>query len=183
VLLTGVGVARWKAWPAVEKCLLKFSIIVDLSVVTVFPSLSAVGRWKEMLFFSMDFSVPELFKFVLQDANFCLLSYYGEMVLGEFLPFFADPLKLCQVGWGVLLHSYFQVSPKMLDWVQVQALAGPLEDIQRLVPKPMCCVGCVLRVIVLLEGEPSPQSEVLSHLEQVFIKDLCSMLRSSFLRS
>ena len=36
--LTGVGVARWKAWPAVEKCLLKFSIIVDLSVVTVFPS-------------------------------------------------------------------------------------------------------------------------------------------------
>ena len=36
--LTGVEVARWKAWPAVEKCLLKFSIIVNLSVVTVFPS-------------------------------------------------------------------------------------------------------------------------------------------------
>ena len=33
--LNGIGVARWKAWPAVEKCLLKFSIIVDLSVVTV----------------------------------------------------------------------------------------------------------------------------------------------------
>uniref|UniRef100_A0A4W5MLI1 Fibronectin type-III domain-containing protein n=1 Tax=Hucho hucho TaxID=62062 RepID=A0A4W5MLI1_9TELE len=31
---------------------------------------------------------------------------------------------------------------------------------------------CVLSVIVLLEGEPSPQSEVLSALEQVFIKDL-----------
>ena len=30
-LLAGVGVARRKAWPAVEKCLLKFSIIVDLS--------------------------------------------------------------------------------------------------------------------------------------------------------
>ena len=29
-----------------------------------------------------------------------------------------------------------------------------------------------LKVIVLLEGEPSPQSEVLSTLEQVFIKDL-----------
>ena len=41
--LTGIGVARWKAWPAVVKGLLKFSIIVDLSVVTVFPSLSAVG--------------------------------------------------------------------------------------------------------------------------------------------
>ena len=36
---TGVGVARWKAWPAVEKFLFKFSIIVDLSVVTVFASL------------------------------------------------------------------------------------------------------------------------------------------------
>ena len=43
----------------------------------------------------------------------------------------------------------------------------------RLVTMPlMRCLGCVLRVIVLLEAEPSPQSEVLSTLEQVFIKDL-----------
>jgi hypothetical protein len=42
----------------------------------------------------------------------------------------------------------------------------------RLVPKPLLrCLGCVLRVVVLLEGEPSPQS-VLSALEQVFVKDL-----------
>ena len=34
------------------------------------------------------------------------------------------------------------------------------------------CLGCVLRVVVLLEGEPSSQSKVLSTLEQVFIKDL-----------
>ena len=34
-LLAGVVVARRKAWPPVEKCLLKFSIIVDLLVVTV----------------------------------------------------------------------------------------------------------------------------------------------------
>jgi hypothetical protein len=34
--LTGVGVARLKPWPAVEKCFVEFSIIVDLSVVTVF---------------------------------------------------------------------------------------------------------------------------------------------------
>ena len=34
------------------------------------------------------------------------------------------------------------------------------------------CHACVLSVIVLLEGEPSPQSEVLRTLEQVFIKDL-----------
>ena len=60
-LLTGVGVARWKAWPAVEKCLLKFSIIVDLSVVTVFPSLSAVGSWEEVFLFSQN-----IFEFVLQ---------------------------------------------------------------------------------------------------------------------
>ena len=56
-----VGVARRKAWPAVEKCLLKFSIIMDLTVETVFPSLSAVGSWEEVLLFPMDFSVPELF--------------------------------------------------------------------------------------------------------------------------
>uniref|UniRef100_A0A4W5N5G5 Uncharacterized protein n=1 Tax=Hucho hucho TaxID=62062 RepID=A0A4W5N5G5_9TELE len=63
------------------------------------------------------------------------------------------------------LLSLFWVTPACL---QVQALAGPLKDIQRL----LRCLGCVLRVVVLLEGEPSPQSEVLSTLEQVFIKDL-----------
>jgi hypothetical protein len=53
-------------------------------------------------------------------------------VFGEFLPFFsADPLKLFQVGWRASLHSYFQVSPEMLDQVQVWVLAGPLKDIQR----------------------------------------------------
>jgi hypothetical protein len=55
-LLAGVGVARRKAWPAVEKCLLKLLIIMDLSLVTVLPSLSAVGSW-EVLLFSMDFTV------------------------------------------------------------------------------------------------------------------------------
>ena len=39
--------------------------------------------------------------------------------------------------------------------------------------KPLLyCLGCVLRVVVLLEGEPSLQSEILSALEQVLIKDL-----------
>ena len=75
VLLTGVRVARWKAWPAVEKCLLKFSIIVDLSVVTEFHILSEVGSWEEVFLFSMDFTVSQNFwEFVLQDANFCLKS-------------------------------------------------------------------------------------------------------------
>ena len=47
-----------------------------------------------------------------------------------------------------------------------------------LVPKPLLhCLDCVLRVVVLLEGEPSPhQSEVLIALQNVFIKDL-SVLR------
>ena len=66
-------VARWKAWPAVENCLLKFLVIVDLSVVTVFPCLSAVGSRKEVLLFSMDFTVSQNFlELVLQKANFCL---------------------------------------------------------------------------------------------------------------
>jgi hypothetical protein len=75
----------------------------------------------------------------------------------------------------------------MFDRVQVWALAGPLKDIQRLVSKPLLhCLCCVLRVIVLLEVEPSLQSEVLSALEQVFIKDLsvlCSVHLSLILTS
>ena len=61
----------------------------------------------------------------------------------------------------------------MYDQVQVPALAGPLKDIQRPVPKPLLYfLSCELKVVVLLEGEPSPPSEVLSTLEQVIIKDL-----------
>ena len=92
------------------------------------------------------------------------------------------PLKLCQVGWGASLHSYFQVSPEMFNLVQVQALAGPLKDIQR--PKPLLrCLAWVLRVFVLLKGEPSPKSEVLSALEQVFIKDLSELCSVPILTS
>ena len=67
------GVYTWKAWAAVEKCFLKFSIIADLSVVTVFPSLSALGSWEEVVLFSIDFTVAQNFMvFVLQDAKFVL---------------------------------------------------------------------------------------------------------------
>ena len=80
-----------------------------------------------------------------------------------------------------MLHSYLHVSPDTFDQVQVWALAGSLKDIQRLVPKSLLqSLGCVLRVIVLLEGEPLPQSEVLSTLEQVFINNL-SVLCSVYL--
>ena len=41
----------------------------------------------------------------------------------------------------------------MFDGVQVRALAGLLKDIQTF-PKPLLrCHGCVLRVIVMLEGK------------------------------
>ena len=66
------------------------------------------------------------------------------------------------------LFSGRSSAPETFDRVQVRALAGPLNDIQRL----LRCLCCVLRVVVLLEGEPSPQSEVLSTLEHVFIKYL-----------
>ena len=50
---------------------------------------------------------------------------------------------------------------------------GSLKDIQRLVPKPLLpCLGCGIGVVVLLEGKPLHQSEALSTLGQVFIKDL-----------
>ena len=72
---------------------------------------------------------------------------------------------------SVRLHSNFEVSPKLLGWIHVRVLAEPLKDIQRLVPKPLRCLGSVLRVVVLLDCDPSTQSEVLRALEQVFIKD------------
>ena len=100
VLLTRVGVARWKAWPAVEKCLLKFSIIVDLSLVTVFPSLSAVGSWEEVLLFSMDFTVSQnFFEIVLQDANFCLKKL-ALAFLTACVYWFLTSLKSC-ISWGL----------------------------------------------------------------------------------
>ena len=69
-MLAGLGVARWKAWPAVEQCLLKFLII------TLFPILSAVGILEEVLLFSVDFSVskpivisPTGSKFLFENAS------------------------------------------------------------------------------------------------------------------
>ena len=41
--------------------LVEVSIIMDLSVVTVLPSLSAVGSWEEVLLISMDFTVSQTF--------------------------------------------------------------------------------------------------------------------------
>jgi hypothetical protein len=44
---------------------------MDLSVVTVLPSLSAVGSWEEVLWFSMDFTVSQNF---LESGCKCLFE-------------------------------------------------------------------------------------------------------------
>jgi hypothetical protein len=99
-LLPRVGVARCKAWQAVEKCLLKFSIIVDLSVLTVFPSLRAVGSWEELLLFSMDFPVSQnVLEFVLQDPNFCLKKLAFAFLTACVYWFLTSP-KSC-ILWGL----------------------------------------------------------------------------------
>ena len=96
----------------------------------------------------------------------------GTLVSGHFCPFLlAYPCKLRQVGWGASMHSHFQLFPQMFNWIQVWALAGPLKDAQTF-SEATPLFSCVLRVVVLLEGKPSPQSEVQSALEQVFFKDL-----------
>jgi hypothetical protein len=82
---------------------------------------------------------------------------------------FIKHLKNVNVGWGASLHHYFQVSPEMFDRVKIRALGGPL-NINRLAPKPLLfCLGCVLRVVVLLEGEPSPQSNQIVFVKFVLI--------------
>ena len=90
-----------------------------------------------------------------------------------------SPILLCRSsqalsGWmGSFAAQLFSGLSRDVSSGSSPGLAGPLKDIQRLVPKPLlCCIGCVLRVVVLLEGKPSPHSEVLSTVEQVFIKDL-----------
>ena len=109
----------------------------------------------------------------------------GTPVFGEFLPFFsADLLQLCQAGWGASLHRNVQVYPEMFDQLEVLALAGPLKNIQRLVPKPLLhCLGCVLRVVVLLEGEPLCLSGPERSRAGFYQGSLCTLLRSSFPRS
>ena len=70
------------------------------------------------------------------------------------------------------------VAAQLFSGLSRDVRSGSLKNIQRLVQKPLLrCLGCILRVVVLLEGEPFPQSEVLSALEQVFndLSVLCSV--------
>ncbi len=54
-----------------------------------------------------------------------------------------------------------------------QGSGWPFKNSPGVVVKPLLrYFSCVLRVIVLLEGKPSAQSEVLSTLEKVFVQDI-----------
>jgi hypothetical protein len=58
------------------------------------------------------------------------------------------------------LHSYFQVSPEMFKFGLWLGHSRTFRDLSRNPSETP--LDCVLRVVVLLEGEPLPQSEVLS---------------------
>jgi hypothetical protein len=47
--------------------------VATMVVVTVFPNLSAVGSWEEVLLFFMDFTVSQnVLELELQEVHFCL---------------------------------------------------------------------------------------------------------------
>ena len=74
---------------------------------------------------------------------------------------------------GSVAAQLFQVSPEIFRSGLSPGSGSATQEHLRLVLKQLLsCLGCMLSVVVLLQGEPSPQSEVLSALEKVFIKDL-----------
>ncbi len=88
--------------------------------------------------------------------------------------------------WGSSAIPPCRSSPVLSGWManvggqpflglsrDVRALTGPFKNSHGVVVKPLLrYFSCVLRVIVLLEGKPSAQSEVLSTLEKVFVQDI-----------
>jgi hypothetical protein len=105
-------------------------------------------------------------------SDYCLVSSWvwsyklGTPVFGEFLPFSADPLKICQVGWGVLLHSYFRSLHKCFKFKFKSGLWLSHSRTFRVLFRSHSCV--VLAVCLDLLS----CWKVLSALEQIFIKDL-----------
>ena len=58
---------------------------------------------KTITFVEVPLAAIKASSFLVYDPTSVAYLYFG-----EFLPFFSeDPLKLCQFGWGALLHSYF----------------------------------------------------------------------------
>ena len=135
---------------------------------------------KEKLKYHTDISIQTLYSVLSWStfgSDYSLESSWVWPRFGDFLPFFSsDPLKLCQVGcqWTAIFRA--------LQRFSIRCKSGICLGHSRtftVVPKPLLCrLGCVLRVINLLEGKPSAKPEALSPLDQVFIKDisgLCSV--------
>ncbi len=103
-----------------------------------------------------------------------------------------DATSFSHLDLGILCHSSLQIlsSSVRLDgkrwWTAIfRSLQrcsigfksglwlGHSRTVTELFVKPLLrYFSCVLRVIVLLEGKPSAQSEVLSTLEKVFVQDI-----------
>ncbi len=98
----------------------------------------------------------------LQPQVFLLISIWQ---LSAILLPTSSPLKLCQVGWGQM--HIFRFLQKYLIGFKLRLWLGHSRTFTELSISHSCCV---LRVIVLLEGEPSVQFEVLNALDWVFIK-------------
>ncbi len=77
----------------------------------------------------------------------------------------SSPLKFCQVGWRQT--HIFRFLQKYLTGFNLRLWLGHSRTFTELSISHSCCV---FWVIVLLEGEPSAQSEVLNALNWVFIK-------------
>lgn len=73
----------------------------------------------------------------------------------------------------MLANNHLQVSPEMLNWIEVRTLAQPFKNIHRAVLKPLLCYSsCVLGFIVLLEGEPAAHSEAVNILWKRFLSKI-----------
>ncbi len=77
----------------------------------------------------------------------------------------SSPLKLCQGGWGQM--HIFRFLQKYLIGFKSRPWLDHSRTFTELCISHSCCV---FRVTVLLEGEPSAQSEVLNALDWVFSK-------------
>ncbi len=75
--------------------------------------------------------------------------------------FQAVGLQLFQVLGLSSTDPSFELSPQILDGVEIWGLAGPLQQVDVVVPKP--CLddfGCVFGVVVLLEDKAPVQTEL-----------------------
>ena len=71
---------------------------IGVATMTVFPNLSAVGSWEEVLLFSMDFTVSQnVLELELQYAHFCLKKL-AFAFLTDCLYWFLISLKLHIAG-------------------------------------------------------------------------------------